>query len=303
MRACFLTAIVLLFPPAATAQARPATFATPAESLLVSAEWLKGHKHDRDLVLLHIGMAHDTVRRELIPGSVGWDYMAFTTDKGEVRTELPPIDSLRTLIEAAGISNASRVVIYSFDPVMATRAFVTLEVAGHERLHVLDGGAASWKAAGGTVVATAEQAKARGRFVPRPRTDIVVNADWLRARLDDPRYTLMDTRTVGEYTGTEARRGIPSAGHLAGAHLLIWQDMFRSREDPRLKPKDEILAMYRERGATDGKTVVTYCYLGYRASMSYFVARYLGFDAKFYDGSYNDWALKQLPLVPGEKPR
>jgi len=300
MRAWFPTALVLLLPSAAPAQARPATFATPAESLLVSAEWLKAHKNDRDLVLLHIGMTHDTSRRELIPGSVGWDYMAFTTDKGEVRTELPPIDSLRALIETAGISNTSRVVIYSFDPVMATRAFMTLEVAGHERLHVLDGGAASWKAGGGTVVAAAEQPKARGRFVPRPRTDIVVDADWVRARLDDPRYTLMDTRTVGEYTGTEARRGIPSAGHLAGAHLLIWQDMFRSREDPRLKPKDEILAMYRERGAADGKTVVTYCYLGYRASMSYFVARYLGFDARFYDGSYNDWALKKLPLVAGE---
>jgi 3-mercaptopyruvate sulfurtransferase SseA len=33
------------------------------------------------------------------------------------------------------------------------------------------------------------------------------------------------------------------------------------------------------------------------------VARYLGFDAKFYDGSYQDWSLRQLPLVAGEKPR
>jgi 3-mercaptopyruvate sulfurtransferase SseA len=111
MRAWFPTALVLLLPSAAPAQARPATFATPAESLLVSAEWLKAHKNDRDLVLLHVGMAHDTTRHELIPGSVGWDYMAFTTDKDGVRTELPPIDSLRALIEAAGISNASRVAI------------------------------------------------------------------------------------------------------------------------------------------------------------------------------------------------
>jgi thiosulfate/3-mercaptopyruvate sulfurtransferase len=304
MRSILFTTAVLLLPPAAPAiQTRAATSATPAESLLVSAEWLKARQGDRDLVLLHVGMAHDTVRRDFIPGSVAWDYMAFTTSHGGMRTEIPPIDSVRSLIEAAGISNASRVVVYSHDPVMAARAFVTLEVAGHDRLHVLDGGAASWKAAGGAVVAGARPAAARGRFVPRPRPGIVVDADWLRARLDDPTVTLMDTRTIEEYTGTGGRRGIPSAGHLAGARHLVWEEMFRSREDPRLKPKEEILALYRARGAAAGKTVVTYCYIGYRASISYFVARYLGFDAKFYDGSYQDWSLRQLPLVAGEKPR
>jgi len=304
MRTILFTTAVLLLPPAMPAiQTRPATSATPAESLLVSAEWLKARKGDRDLVLLHVGMAHDTVRRDLIPGSVVWDYMAFTTSDGGVRTEIPPIDSVRSLIEAAGISNASRVVVYSHDPVMAARAFVTLEVAGHERLHVLDGGAASWKAGGGAVVAGAQPATARGRFVPRPRPEIVVDADWVRARLDDPTVTLMDTRTIEEYTGTGGRRGIPSAGHLAGARHLVWEEMFRSRDDPRLKPKEEILAMYRARGAAAGKTVVTYCYIGYRASISYFVARYLGFDAKFYDGSYQDWSLRQLPLVAGGEPR
>jgi len=304
MRTCLLIAAVLFLPtPAPAAQARPATSATPAESLLVSAEWLKARRADPDIVLLHVGMGHDTTRRDLIPGSVGWDYMDITLHAGAVSTELPPIDSLRSLIEAAGISNSNRVVIYSYNPVMAARAFVTLEVAGHERLHVLDGGAVSWKAAGGPVVANAERPRARGRFVPRLRTDVVVDADWLRARLEDPAVTLIDTRTLEEYTGTGDRRGIPSAGHLAGARHLVWEEMFRSREDPRLKPKHEILAMYHERGATDGKTVVTYCYIGYRASISYFVARYLGFDAKFYDGSYQDWSLRQLPLVAGEKPR
>jgi 3-mercaptopyruvate sulfurtransferase SseA len=165
MRSILFTTAVLLLPPAAPAiQTRAATSATPAESLLVSAEWLKARQGDRDLVLLHVGMAHDTVRRDFIPGSVAWDYMAFTTSHGGMRTEIPPIDSVRSLIEAAGISNASRVVVYSHDPVMAARAFVTLEVAGHDRLHVLDGGAASWKAAGGAVVAGARPAAARGRF-------------------------------------------------------------------------------------------------------------------------------------------
>ncbi len=287
----------------AAAQSAPARSVTAADSLLVSAEWLKARRHDPDLALLAVGHHMDTTRQQYIPGSVSLDYMAFTMSVGEVRTELPPIDSLRALIEAAGISNGNRVVVYSHDPIMAARAFVTLEVVGLDRVHLLDGGAAAWKATGGAVVGAPGAARARGRFVPRPRTDIVVGADWVNGRLNDGNVALIDTRTVGEYNGTEERRGVPSLGHLPGARLLLWQELFRSREDPRLRPKAELLGMFRERGATEGKTVVTYCYIGYRASLSYFVARYLGYDAKFFDGSYNEWALKQLPLVAGERPR
>jgi 3-mercaptopyruvate sulfurtransferase SseA len=38
-------------------------------------------------------------------------------------------------------------------------------------------------------------------------------------------------------------------------------------------------------------------------SLSHFVARYLGFNATFYDGSYNEWSLRKYPLVGGDKPR
>jgi thiosulfate/3-mercaptopyruvate sulfurtransferase len=48
--------------------------------------------------------------------------------------------------------------------------------------------------------------------------------------------------------------------------------------------------------------VVTYCYVGYRASMTYLVARALGYEAKLYDGSYQDWARRSLPLTTGDRP-
>ena len=51
-----------------------------------------------------------------------------------------------------------------------------------------------------------------------------------------------------------------------------------------------------------GDTVVTYCMVGYRASMTYFAARYLGLPVKLYDGSYEDWLRRGLPLVTGPAP-
>jgi thiosulfate/3-mercaptopyruvate sulfurtransferase len=59
--------------------------------------------------------------------------------------------------------------------------------------------------------------------------------------------------------------------------------------------------MYNER-ATAGDTFVTYCWVGYRASATYFVARSLGLNARFYDGSYQDWQRRALPTKPGETP-
>ena len=282
----------------APAQARSGV---PAESLLVSATWLKAHLRDPELVIVNIDHRMDTTTPRVIPGSVMLDYMAITRRVGNVGTELPTPEALQGLIAAAGISNTSRVVVYSQDPIMAARGFMTLEVAGLDRVHVLNGGPAAWRAAGGTLEAP-RPAPRPGNFTIRWRPNVVVDAEWVRAHLDDAKVALLDTRTPGEYTGTGERHGIPSEGHLAGAHLLIWEELFQP-DTQTFKPRSVLEAMYRERGAEPGKTVVTYCYLGYRASLSYFVARYLGHDARFYDGSYMDWSERKFPLVKGSTPR
>jgi len=43
-------------------------------------------------------------------------------------------------------------------------------------------------------------------------------------------------------------------------------------------------------------TVVTYCFVGMRASVTYLAARAIGLVAKMYDGSYQDWSHRHLPL-------
>ena len=64
----------------------------------------------------------------------------------------------------------------------------------------------------------------------------------------------------------------------------------------RLKPREALQELLRSRGVAVGYTLA-YCYIGYRASVSYFVSRLLGYPAKLYDGSYDDWAKRELPLV------
>jgi len=46
-----------------------------------------------------------------------------------------------------------------------------------------------------------------------------------------------------------------------------------------------------------GETIVTYCHIGQQATVLYFVARYLGVEARLYDGSFQDWSSRpELPV-------
>jgi 3-mercaptopyruvate sulfurtransferase SseA len=57
-------------------------------------------------------------------------------------------------------------------------------------------------------------------------------------------------------------------------------------------------ALFAATGARAGSPVVAYCTSGIMSSLSYFVARYLGYDAMLYDGSWFDWSPNtELPVA------
>ena len=48
---------------------------------------------------------------------------------------------------------------------------------------------------------------------------------------------------------------------------------------------------------------MTYCRVGTRASVLYFAAKMLGYEAVMYDGSMVDWSRRtKLPVVKGPNP-
>ena len=65
------------------------------------------------------------------------------------------------------------------------------------------------------------------------------------------------------------------------------------------RPDAELRKKYEAIGATTGTPLVSYCMVGMRASVTYFVARHLGYDARMYDGSIEDWTQRKLPARTG----
>lgn len=278
----------------ASAQGPRATAPKADTSLVVSTGWLATHTGDPSVVLLHVDRTDSTWRTGHIPGARFVPYAALSVEVDGIRTELPPPDSLRKLFEAAGVSTSSHVVLTG-PPLMVTRAFFTLDYLGHQHVSALDGGITRWRAEGRALQQDAPPVT-RGRIAPHPRPEIVALAEWVLGQLGKPGTSILDTRTEGEYLGTGDRPGTPSIGHVDGARRLEWQDMFRDPNEFSPKGLEELATLWRER-VTPGDTVVTYCTVGLRGSGSYFVSRLLGYPVKLYDGSYEEWAKKNLPLV------
>ena len=49
-----------------------------------------------------------------------------------------------------------------------------------------------------------------------------------------------------------------------------------------------------------GDTIVGYCHIGQQATAMLFGARLLGYDVRLYDGSFQDWAQRNLPVEAGK---
>jgi thiosulfate/3-mercaptopyruvate sulfurtransferase len=115
--------------------------------------------------------------------------------------------------------------------------------------------------------------------------------------------TVIDARPNAQYTGKEAGKEIKRAGHIPGAVSVYWMQNVVGADNPVLRPARKLLALYSKAGAKPGHPTVTYCRSGVQASHTYFTAKYLGYDARLYDGSFLEWsAAKDTPVKMGKKP-
>lgn len=280
---------------------RPADGKTHAE-LLVSTQWLSEHLSDPKLVIIDVGM----------PGMGSMGGMAPEYKEGHIPSarllpesridsgtppgaELLPDDQLKANLEAVGISDDSRVVIYSshWFP-LAARLLFTLDYIGFKNAAMLDGGMESWMREKRPVSTDAPKITP-GTLTIHPHPEIVARMAQVQQLTSgsNANVVLVDARPMRRY----------EAGHLSGAVPVFWENNLANKDSMVLKSADELRKMYAGAGVTPGKKIVSYCEVGEQASYSYFIARYLGYDAAMYDGSYSEWNAAHQPVVKGDNPR
>jgi thiosulfate/3-mercaptopyruvate sulfurtransferase len=268
----------------------------PNEDLLVSptelAPELEAERAARPLVI-DLRPA-DAYAAGHIPGAVHLDLFGVSL----IDTNPAPLKAFMWMIEhliaSRGVESTTPVVVYDEQSgIRAARAFWFLEYFGHPSVRLLNGGFGAWTRAGLPTTRDGEPAKPSAWTGAREASAIATWQD-VRSSLHQAGTVILDTRSDGEYCGTEVRAA--RGGAVPGAVHIEWtRNLSPSGE---FKPAEELRAMYGAAGVTPDREVITYCHGGYRAAHSYLALRLLGYPkVRNYVGSWKEWGDRtDLPV-------
>lgn len=254
-----------------------ALLAATSVAPIVSTEWLQAHLNDPQVRVIYVG-PRDDYDQAHIPGAHLLEHMD-TVRIGPDGHRPAAADVLVRAFTKAGVADGAHVVLYGDTPMATGWVYMTLATIGHgDDVSWLDGGMALWQTEKRPVSTTAPAA-GTGPLTARSAPDTLVDAAWVRGHLDSPKTKVLDVRTQQEWNG----------GHLPGATLILWQQLFADQRLLKFKSPDEIRALLAGAGVAPGQEVVTYCAVGMRASLMYWAARAVGIPARVYVGSWQDW--------------
>lgn len=230
-------------------------------------------------------------------------FPALGVERDGVPNVFPPADSLARVLERAGVTGDRFVIVG--EPISAGRAFAAFDYLGlGDHAALLDGGLAALASDPARTEPPASERTGPaerddpGELEVDERDDMIVDAGWVRDRLDDPAVAILDARPPAEFSGETPGEGIERPGHIPGARNLYWEELVRSADDPRLLEEEELRRLFEEAGVEDGDTVVVYCRTGGQSAFLYSVARQLGYEVRLYDGSFIDWSQGGHPIEP-----
>jgi len=277
--------------------------------VLVSTAWAAEHLDDPAVRLIEVDVdttAYDTGH---LPGAVGWNWQSQLNDP--VRRDIPDRAGLAGLLSAAGVTPRTTVVLYGDNNNwFAAFGFWLLQLYGHTRAKLMDGGRAKWVAEGRALV-TAPPTIAPAKYPVPKRLNSALRArrpDVERA-LRGRTTTLVDVRSPAEYVGDiVAPPGLKETalrpGHIPGARSVPWSQAVGA--DGTFKSREQLAQLYRDAGVVNGKkAVISYCRIGERSSHTWFALKYLlGVkNVKNYDGSWTEWGnLVGAPIAKGTTP-
>jgi thiosulfate/3-mercaptopyruvate sulfurtransferase len=299
---------------AATTSAEAQNARVTRKDVLVTTDWLAGQIDNPKLVLLHIGEKEEYDAGH-IPGARFVELHDVSapmnhSDTTELALEMSSGDELRKQLEALGISDDSRVVVYYGKDWLSpsTRVLLTLQYVGlGGQASLLDGGMPEWKKKHS--VTTAVPAARAGKLTPRALQAVIVDADFVKSHIRTPGFAIVDARNTVFYDGPIQQPGGTNAmgrprdpivpGHVPGAVNIVFESVFD--DTGHLLPDARLRQMFSTAGIKPNDTVIAYCHIGQQATALLFAARSLGHDVKLYDGSYQDWSRRKLPVEHSRK--
>ena len=267
---------------------------------LISAEWLKQHINDPDLVVLDCTVvtmpdANDPRGLSNVSGRPDYElghipnagFADLKTDlckrNGPVEFDLLSPEQFCAAMAELGVGDDSRVVLYDANYTgWAARVWWMLRWVGFDHAAILDGGLSAWTSTG-NALSLEPVTRAANTLTPKLRPELIAYHDEVLVGIDDASVVLIDTLPDPFYRGDMCiypRPGhITSAVNIDGLSLLDKQGHLLSQE--------VLAAMH---GFDDNARIITYCGGGIVASTDAFVLTRLGYhNVAVYMASLEEW--------------
>ena len=288
----------------ASLTATSATAAPKNQSRSVAQpDWLEKNIDNPKVRIIEVSTEPGIYERGHIKNSVKFAWHTDLVDT--VNRDVISRAAFTKLAQKAGIDADTTVVLYGDkNNWFAAWGAWIFNLYGQKDVRILDGGRVKWEK-DGRALTTAVPTFKTGNFVAS-QLDKSLRATLIRDVLPvakNPKLgQLVDIRSADEYNGKVfAPAGFQElavrAGHIPGAVNFPWGANVNS--DGTFKTVAELKKLYADKGITGSDNIITYCRIGERSSLTWFVlSEILGYNVKNYDGSWTEYGNSVgVPIV------
>ncbi len=203
------------------------------------------------------------------------------------RHPLPAIEAFVATLSSWGVAASTQIVAYDAgNSAYAARFWWMLRYLGHDAVAVLDGGYAAWLAEG-RPVSQASVARQPGRFIARPRPEMLCDATGVAEALARGEL-VVDVRGAERFAG-KVEPLDTVAGHIPGAVNLPF--LLNLDDKSRFRPPAELAELWRTRtGLAGGSGPICMCGSGVTACQALLSLEISGRSGgRLYAGSWSEW--------------
>ncbi|KTG17425.1 MULTISPECIES: rhodanese-like domain-containing protein [unclassified Guyparkeria] len=238
-----------------------------------------------------------------VPGAKFVDWGSVRVERMEngkkVGKLIPEKADFEKFVQSLGVDADDTVVIVPLglsgsDFTKATRLYWQMKYYGHDDMAILDGGLASWLAAGfDAETGKPGKIEAGDWKATDERDEILATYAEVRSAVDDGDVQLLDARPVNQYLGVFSKsKTVP--GHLEGAFNVPTEALVRADgAAANFLPEASYRSIMQFKGIDADGEMITYCNSGNLASGLWFVASEIvgNDDVQLYDGSMKEYGM------------